>query len=263
MNEQIQVNESNPERRKVRWHIVQTDGITPALGEGGGQPQISINDSAFTDEGIGTLVSVGFGNYYAVLDAASVVNVGDEIVTRYKSSSTAECPGDTVDVVAFDPFFLERSVDGVISDDYYGTLTNAAEYFASRLNSSAWDDATEVDRLKALKTATRAIDLLNFAGDKAEDDQYLQFPRGSDTVVPPDIVIACYEEALKLLDGADPDTEIANLGTISQGFSSVRKTYDRTVAVEHVRAGIVSPLAWSRLRPFLRDPNEIKISRVS
>lgn len=91
-------------RRRVRFHVVGTDGISPALGEAGGQPQVSVNDAAFTNVGIGVLVSIGFGRYYAVLDPGSVANIGDAIETRYKGPSTAETPGESVQLVAYDPY---------------------------------------------------------------------------------------------------------------------------------------------------------------
>lgn len=102
----IKVNESISARRRIFFHLVDAaDGITPELGEAGGQPQISTNGAAFTSTGIGALTSIGFGRYYADLTEAAVANIGDSIETRYKSANTAESPGDSVKVVAWDPFY--------------------------------------------------------------------------------------------------------------------------------------------------------------
>lgn len=103
MPRQIKAGEATAARRRVFGQIVSADGITPATGEAGGQPQVMINGAAFTNAGIGVLVHGGDGRYYAELDAATVLATGTWIETRYKSAGTAECPLDSVEVVAFDP----------------------------------------------------------------------------------------------------------------------------------------------------------------
>lgn len=191
-----------------------------------------------------------------------------------------------------------------INVEYYGTLGDAYDYFANRLHETAWSAADIVDRPKALWAATQIIDTLNYKGYKApvwtllqslglsaiphtnvfetrngeittlaptmdqiraaEASQALEFPRGSDTEVPSAIQIACYEIAHSLLDGKDPELELENLGIISQGYSSVRTTYQRTqVPIEHLINGVPNAMAWRLIRPFLRDGDAIKISRIS
>ncbi len=99
----IKVSETVAARRQVEFQLVAADGITPANGEDGGQPQISVNGAAWTSSGIGLLAQIGSGAYNAALTAAAVATVGDRIRTRYSSGGTAECPGDTAEVVAYDP----------------------------------------------------------------------------------------------------------------------------------------------------------------
>lgn len=107
---EITVNEPNPLWRLVFFKLVGTDGITPATNEAGGQPQILINEGAWTNTGISVLTNPGGatvganpnGLYYAVLDPSVLVNPKDRIETRYKSAGTAECPGDSMTVVAVD-----------------------------------------------------------------------------------------------------------------------------------------------------------------
>ncbi len=168
----------------------------------------------------------------------------------------------------------------------YGTLLDATNYFLTRLHSNAWDDATVSDQNKALYTATRIIDRLNYKGyknavyallatyedpDDATDDliraaeasQELEFPRDADIVVPTDIKTACYEIALALLDGVDPDLELENLGVVSQGYSGVKTSYNRDQQpIEHLLHGIPSAMAWRILRPFLRDGRVIRLTRI-
>lgn len=100
----IQAGETVAARRRVYFHLVGTDGVTPATGEAGGQPQISSDGASWTGTGIGTLTHVGNGRYYADLTTGVTGTAGVQIETRYKSASTAEIPGDTVLVVSFDPY---------------------------------------------------------------------------------------------------------------------------------------------------------------
>lgn len=188
-----------------------------------------------------------------------------------------------------------------ISFAYYGSVEEANTYFGMRLHQGAWSGSSLDDRPRAIYAATKIIDTLDFKGYKApvwallqqyhlteipsavqlnypqvlifptlaqiaeaEQTQELEFPRGTDTEVPEEILIACYELAYTLLDGRDPELELENLGIVSQGYSSVRTTYSRThVPVEHIVNGVPNALAWRYIRPFLRDPNQIKLSRVS
>jgi hypothetical protein len=167
---------------------------------------------------------------------------------------------------------------------YYGDVAEADEYFSNRLHEYAWTATEAEDRPKALWAATLIIDALNFKGYKstvytllqananasdediraAEAAQDLEFPRGEDTVTPESIRIACYEIAYSLVDGKDPELELENLGIVSQGFGSVRTSYNRAqVPIEHLINGIPSTQAWRFLKPFLREDDAIKLSRVS
>ena len=154
------------------------------------------------------------------------------------------------------------SVIGSVS--YYGSIAGANTYFGNhRLYSEAWDNALVNDRQKALIMATRAIDRLNFAGVKTDENQVLQFPRGDDTVVPLDIEIAAYECVLKFLDGADLQDEIEAIGVNSDQYLGTKATYDPSFVAEYIRAGIPSAEAWMYLKPYLRDVSLIELSRVS
>lgn len=162
----------------------------------------------------------------------------------------------------------------------YSSIGEANAYFAERLHVDVWFDSSTNDRLKALKQATRSIDRLRFVGMKhtewvvaqtscdadalkaARDAQEREFPRGADEDVPTGIKEACCEEALSLLDGKDPEQEYEDLAVASQGYSSVRTTYERSYVLEHLNAGIASMRAWQLLRPYILEGRDIKLSRV-
>lgn len=145
----------------------------------------------------------------------------------------------------------------------YATKTEAQAYMDERLNVEPWTDASPEDQDKALKMATKIIDRLNYRGKKASDSQELQFPRDNDTEVPQDVKNATSEMALALLDDVDPELEFENLGMVSQTYDNIKSTYDRSRPSEHILAGVPSVVAWRFLKPFLRDPQAIDLSRVS
>jgi len=149
-------------------------------------------------------------------------------------------------------------------NEYYGTVDEADTYFANRLHEEAWTLSSASDKPKALIAATRLIDALRFKGCKTVTTQALEFPRDTATEVPEPIRVACYEIAHALLDGADPDTELENLGLTSQKYASVSVTYSRDAGVqEHTVNRIPSPQAWAWLRPYLKDEDAIYLNRVS
>jgi len=150
-----------------------------------------------------------------------------------------------------------------VEEGKYATIDDANNYFAGRLNTEDWDEATSVNQDKALIQSTRIIDRLNILGIKASTSQTLQFPRDSDTTVPQDIKDATCEIALALLQGIDPELEFENLDVVSQGFGAVKNTYGRATTKEHISAGVPSSVAWRYLKPYLRDVRTITIARVS
>lgn len=159
--------------------------------------------------------------------------------------------------------------------DSYVTLIEAEAYFATRLDSGAWDDSSEEDKQKSLYQATRAIDNLRYAGVKSDYynhsvlgqtfvEQPLEFPRNGLTVVPEGIKNACCECAIAFLDGVDPNQEIRRQRVESQGFASVRQSYFNNQAPDPwVLAGIPTYTAWQFLLPYLADPREIIRIRTS
>lgn len=111
----IKPNEPIAIRRRMFFDIRSIDGVTPANGEAGLQPQISVNCAAWTNAGIGTLALIGNGRYFADI-TADQLTVGNVILARYKGSATAETPGnESFFVVNYDPFDVPDSVDSVLS----------------------------------------------------------------------------------------------------------------------------------------------------
>lgn len=119
---QIQQDQATAARRRVYFDVRQLDGISPATGEAGNQPQISVDGAAWTNTGIGTLTHIGNGRYYAELTEAIIGTAGQWIETRYKGAATIETPGTSVEVVghdtASDLTLITQALTGKIEYDY-------------------------------------------------------------------------------------------------------------------------------------------------
>ena len=147
----IKSSETTAARRRLYFHLVDaTDGLTAETAEAAGQPQISTNGAGWTATGIGVLVAIGNGRYYAELTEAVVATAGDIIESRYKSAATAECPGDSAQVVAFDPADAAdlglSNLDAAVSSrsshsaaDVWTSTTRTLSAFSTALALSVWD----------------------------------------------------------------------------------------------------------------------------
>lgn len=145
----------------------------------------------------------------------------------------------------------------------YATVDEANAYFAERLRTDAWDDASAEDQEKALKMATRAIERLNFAGEKADENQEMQFPRGEDTEVPQDVKDACCEEALALLSVVTTSTQSpADAARIKRKkIGDAEEEYDTSLVSDATMNGMLSYEAWVLLTPYFRDPRNLDLDR--
>lgn len=172
----------------------------------------------------------------------------------------------------------------------YLTPEDANDYFATRLNSESWFNASYPDQNAALIRATRAIDALAFEGVKSSDyfntvlkqvtvyapvvapitlppadypsEQPLEWPRDGKTEIPQDIYYACCECAIAFLDGVDMGTEMDLIGTQAMRFADVSTSYMAGFYNEWIRAGIPSAEAWQFLKPYLHDPMQIRAKRT-
>ena len=100
------------------------------------------------------------------------------------------------------------------------TLAEANAYFETVPSSSTWDDKTDDQKNRAIISATRWIDVLNFYGDRCSNNQALSWPRNNYHVdrveltcsaIPSDIKYATYELARALAN--DTDAVTGNTGT--------------------------------------------------
>jgi len=145
----------------------------------------------------------------------------------------------------------------------YILVEEADTYISSnKLRRSSWDAATDEDKEIAITMATRAIDKLAYREEKYDSSQENQFPRGTDTTVPQDILDACAELAFAFIDGRDQEAEFDNIVVLSKNFGPVSNTSKENGLKSHIAAGIPSYAAWVLLLPYLRDIRYITIERV-
>ena len=137
------------------------------------------------------------------------------------------------------------------SANSYVTLAEANTYFETVPSSTTWDDKTDDQKNRALISATRWNDSLNFYGDRCDSDQALKWPRNNYqidqvelvcSVIPADIKYATYELARALANdtGAITDAtgetglyEAVKLGDIevkynksSQAVGTINNVFD-------------------------------------
>jgi hypothetical protein len=164
------------------------------------------------------------------------------------------------DVTVMDRIEVSECGSGIGGFDakHYGTLQEANHYFTYRLNSIAWDCANNLDKMKALVMATRAIDALSYKGRPTFDNGF-QFPRYPYQMVPIEILNATFEEALSLLNGADAATEAATLFNTSSGYGQMKVGKDTKVSPDWLANGITSHQCWLRLYPWLVDVHGVSV----
>ena len=114
---------------------------------------------------------------------------------------------------------IDATLKGESSNSYV-TLAEADAYFETVPSSTTWDDKTDDQKNRAIISATRWIDSLNFYGDRCSNNQALSWPRNNYHVdrveltcsaIPTDIKYASYELARALAN--DTDAVTGNTGT--------------------------------------------------
>jgi len=71
---------------------------------------------------------------------------------------------------------IDATIGGASANSYQ-TISESDDYFAGRLNSDAWFDASEEDKARAKITATRRLNRENWYGERVNTTQALAFPR--------------------------------------------------------------------------------------
>lgn len=207
----------------------------------------------------GSVTEVGYGWYKITLSGFDTSILG---TLKYHCSAVGADVSDFEDTVTTQEQVNISTVFQTQTDAYV-TVQEADDYFASKLDRSIWEIANEDQKQHSINQASEILEELNYAGDKAEDDQPLEFPRGIDTIIPKNMKKACCLIAYALLDGRDPEIEIELIGQTQSSVGNIRGRYDRTFIQEATVYGVPSYQAWRLIKPFLRDSNQVTLNRVS
>lgn len=207
----IQSAQPTAAKRRVFFQLVDaTDGFTPETGEAGGQPQISVDGAAFTNTGIGVLVHLGNGRYYAEL-TQGVVITGEWIETRYKSANTREAEGTSVQVVGYDP-----------DNDASLGLSNLDAKVSAVVDDSVLALAAQLAPGLAAMTAAMPSVIPRATYDGT--GEFLSFESGGKPRLSTQVVIKVYDgTALIALDG-DPNGSFFELADTDPAMAISAKT---------------------------------------
>lgn len=145
--------------------------------------------------------------------------------------------------------------------DVYADVATADAYLEAESWASAWRAETDPDaKARALVTATRTLDKLNWPGSRTDADQMLEWPRTStgletslvpdDNTIPQRVIDAAAALAGQILAGVDISS------TPSTASGAVRMERAGSVEIEYFRdfedSGTRLPLvAWELIAPLL------------
>jgi len=145
---------------------------------------------------------------------------------------------------------IHATLKGSNSNSYV-TLNEADLYFETVPDETDWDNKSDDAKRRALISACRWIDSLNYYGTRCDDDQALKWPRNNYEVdnveltcdaIPKDVKYAQYELARQLANdtdamtgnkGTDGNIEEVKLGSMevkyskqSQGTGTINNVFD-------------------------------------
>lgn len=151
----------------------------------------------------------------------------------------------------------------VLNTNSYVEITDADDYFVTRIDTATWDVAADTLKEEALVTATQLIDNQSWIGSAVSPSQALAWPRKnvlyydnrmgqditvSDSEIPNLVKVAVYEQALHLLNNEDL------LAQTTQTFESI-KVGSITISDTNndvTRVSITPSIVIKPLRPLIR-----------
>lgn len=149
----------------------------------------------------------------------------------------------------------------------YGNVTLADAYWAARLNGALWSMQGTSTKNQALQSASDKIDALGAAGrligtpDPTNATGVFYPLDDAEGVIPPNILNATYELALCLiLNPQIPGLTMSNVKRSKQGQTET-EFFGRQSPWE--AAGVPCQSVWQLLVPFMGDPRELTLNRVS
>lgn len=140
----------------------------------------------------------------------------------------------------------------------YLLLSEAEDYFATRIGSDSWDLAEDAYKQKALNHAERNLERLAYKGLAVNEGDI--FPRDGQTEVPSRVKQAVCEEALALMSSVKNETEMTNLHVSSSSVAGFSVTVNELLERPWIGLGLTSPIAWNLISPYTLDFNSFRVA---
>lgn len=142
----------------------------------------------------------------------------------------------------------------VVGENSYVTLAEAEIIIADMFNASEWEQLTDSQKEKALKTAVfQGLDLLTLSGSKLNPDtQILEFPRNWETEVSNSVKMAQCYEAVEVARANYSAEKAQQEGVSSRSIAGASVSYRTTGKTQKDKTGLYSASAYKMLSRYIQ-----------
>jgi hypothetical protein len=146
----------------------------------------------------------------------------------------------------------------IVGENSYVTLAEAETIIADMFNASEWEQLTDSQKEKALKTAVfQGLDLLTLAGSKlTPDTQVLEFPRNWETEVSNSVKTAQCYEAVEVARVNYSAEKAQQEGISSRSIAGASVSYKTTGKTQKEKTGLYSASAYKMLSRYIQRVGE-------
>ena len=142
----------------------------------------------------------------------------------------------------------------VVGENSYVTLAEAETIIADMFNAPEWEQLTDTQKEKALKTAVfQGLDLLTLSGSKLNPDtQVLEFPRDWETEVSNTVKMAQCYEAVEIARANYAAEKAQQEGIASRSIAGASVSYKTTGKTQKDKTGLYSVTAYKLLSRYIQ-----------
>ena len=142
----------------------------------------------------------------------------------------------------------------VVGENSYVTLAEAEIIIADMFNAPEWEQLTDTQKEKALKTAVfQGLDLLTLSGSKLNPDtQVLEFPRDWETEVSNTVKMAQCYEAVEIARANYAAEKAQQEGIASRSIAGASVSYKTTGKTQKDKTGLYSVTAYKLLSRYIQ-----------
>jgi hypothetical protein len=142
----------------------------------------------------------------------------------------------------------------VVGENSYVTLAEAEIIIADMFNASEWEQLTDPQKEKALKTAVfQGLELLTLSGSKlSPDTQVLEFPRNWEIEVSNTVKMAQCYEAVEIARVNYSAEKAQQEGISSRSIAGASVSYKTTGKTQKDKTGLYSASAYKMLSRYIQ-----------